>query len=202
MRKSPYRHRVKSHIRHGKRIFAFWRGHGLPRRVSLKQKTLLQFKNPHSGLSVKKKTYLEEFKSNLRHYLRWAALNMYGKKVNELTKEELKNVLQDTLDNQKHYFVESSAEGKSYTDIFKETFKLELSKIKHNPHNKNFPRFRSKQTPWRSWEYMWEDNKFFIIYREDSEVKVKKEVSYEEWNKELTQALEGVRFGQLEKIEV
>ena len=46
MRKSPFKHLVKSHLRKGKRVFAFWRGHGLPRRPPLRQRTLVQYQNP------------------------------------------------------------------------------------------------------------------------------------------------------------
>ena len=47
MRKSPFKHLVKSHLRKGKRVYAFWRGHGLPRKAPFRQRTLVQYQNPN-----------------------------------------------------------------------------------------------------------------------------------------------------------
>jgi len=138
-RKSPVRHRVRNHIRKNRLVRSYIRGHG-----GNPVKQVRRIINPNRNVQTKKKTYIEEFKSDLRFGLRWAALNMYGKKVNELTIAELKNVLQDVLTRYKPLFVETAAEGKLYLDVFKEVFKSELSKIKEKQASKVLNPYESR----------------------------------------------------------
>jgi hypothetical protein len=78
---------------------------------------------------VKIEKYLTEFKKDLRYALRSNAFNMFGKKVKELNSRELKTALSDIYKRYEPYYVQSTG-IKLYKDVFKETFKNELKRIK------------------------------------------------------------------------
>jgi uncharacterized protein YnzC (UPF0291/DUF896 family) len=81
--------------------------------------------------SIKRESYIKEFKKDLRYAFKNMSLNSYGKLPNELTKEELKVVLDKVLKDYYHYFISENKEQKreEYLNLFRETFKNEIKKI-------------------------------------------------------------------------
>jgi len=76
---------------------------------------------------IEAKTFAEEMKAELKYALKHRALNAYGKKPSELTKQELYNTLDAIF---KNLFVLVGDKKEEFKEIFKTTFSKELKKAK------------------------------------------------------------------------
>jgi hypothetical protein len=79
-------------------------------------------------------------RKELRYALRHKALNQYGKRIKELTKEELRELL--TIILQEYYLLVGSGK-EEFKTTYKETFKRELNQINEGGTKDGRPRQHS-----------------------------------------------------------